>query len=210
MLLGLQLGVTYWFYLYLSWLLGPLLVAVLGRYGTSTWSIESARPDEEARTTTALTQGSSSDGSNRTDIWVRRLSMACSRTTPSTPPRAPGHPHVGDVGGPARQDAGVGRRDVGVGPHDRRGPAVEEPAHRDLLARRLGVHVDEDVVDAALESRQGRLGLLEEGVGGVDVEVALQAHDPQADAVALDDVSPRPGCERRKLAGRTTRSVRPR
>ena len=88
-LLALQLGVTYWFYLYLSWLLGPLLVAVLGRYGTSTWSIESARPAEEARTTTALTQGSSSDGSKRTDIWVRRLSMACSRTTPSTPPRAP-------------------------------------------------------------------------------------------------------------------------
>jgi predicted PurR-regulated permease PerM len=49
------------------------------------------------------------------------------------------------------------------------------------------VHVDEHVVDAALEPRKRRLGLLEERVGGVDVEVALQAHDPQADAVALDD-----------------------
>jgi len=88
-LLGLQLGVTHWFYLYLAWVLGPLLVAVLGRYGSSTWSIESARSGAEARTTTALSQGSSSDGSKRTDIWVRRLSMACSRTTPRTPPRAP-------------------------------------------------------------------------------------------------------------------------
>jgi len=88
-LVGLQLGVTHWFYLYIPWLLGPLLVAAFGRYGSSTCSIESARSDDEQRTTTALSQGSSSEGSNLTDIWVRRLSMACSRTTPSTPPRAP-------------------------------------------------------------------------------------------------------------------------
>jgi hypothetical protein len=88
-LLALQLGVTHWFYLYLPWLLGPLLVAMLGRYGTSTCSMESARSGEDARTTAALTQGSSSDGSNLTESWVRRLSMACSRLTPRTPPRAP-------------------------------------------------------------------------------------------------------------------------
>jgi hypothetical protein len=88
-LLALQLGVTHWFYLYLPWVLGPLLVAVLGRYGSSTCSIESARNGADARTTTALSQGSSSDGSNRTESWVRRLSIACSRRTPSTPSRAP-------------------------------------------------------------------------------------------------------------------------
>ena len=63
------------------------------------------------------------------------------------------------------------------------------------------MHVDEDVVDAALESRQGRLGLLEEGVGGVDVEVALQAHDPQADAVALDDRLAAPGLRAQEVGG---------
>lgn len=88
-LVALQLGVDHWFYLYLPWVLGPLLVAVLGRYGTSTCSIASARSGEEQRTTTALSQGSSSEGSNRTESWVRRLSIACSRRTPRTPPRAP-------------------------------------------------------------------------------------------------------------------------
>jgi hypothetical protein len=88
-LVALQLGVDHWFYLYLPWVLGPLLVAVLGRYGTSTCSMASARSGAEQRTTTAFSHGSSSDGSNRTESWVRRLSIACSRRTPSTPPRAP-------------------------------------------------------------------------------------------------------------------------
>jgi Glycosyltransferase family 87 len=88
-LVAFQLGVTHWFYLYLPWLLGPFLVAVLGRYGSRTCSIESARNGAVATMTTALTHGSSSAGSNLTDSWVRRLSMACSRRTPSTPPRAP-------------------------------------------------------------------------------------------------------------------------
>jgi hypothetical protein len=88
-LVALQLGVEHWFYLYLPWVLGPLLVAALGRYGTSTCSIASARSGAAQRTTTALSQGSSSEGSNRTESWVRRLSIACSRRTPSTPPRAP-------------------------------------------------------------------------------------------------------------------------
>jgi hypothetical protein len=88
-LIALQLGVTHWFYLYLVWFFGPAMVALLGVHGSSTGSIDSARNGFEARMTTPLSQGSSSDVSNRTDIWVRSDSMACSFLTPRTPPRGP-------------------------------------------------------------------------------------------------------------------------
>jgi hypothetical protein len=88
-LIALQLGITHWFYLYIVWFFGPLMVALLGVHGASTCSIPSARRDWEARITTPLSQGSSSEVSNRTDIWVRSDSMACSFLTPITPPRGP-------------------------------------------------------------------------------------------------------------------------
>ncbi len=58
-------------------------------------------------------------------------------------PRA-AHAHVGDERGAAREHPRVGGLDVRVRPEHRRDLAVEEPAHRVLLARRLAVHVDED------------------------------------------------------------------
>jgi hypothetical protein len=88
-LIALQLGITHWFYLYIVWFFGPLMVALLGVHGASTCSISSARRDWEARITTPLSQGSSSEVSNRTDIWVRSDSIACSFLTPITPPRGP-------------------------------------------------------------------------------------------------------------------------
>jgi hypothetical protein len=88
-LIGLQLGITHWFYLYIVWFYGPLMVALLGVHGASTCSIRSARSDWEARITTPLSQGSSAEVSNRTDIWVRSDSIACSFLTPITPPRGP-------------------------------------------------------------------------------------------------------------------------
>jgi hypothetical protein len=88
-LIALQLGVTHWFYLYLVWFFGPAMVALLGVHGSSTGSIDSARSDFAARMTTPLSQGSSSEVSNRIDIWVRMDSMACSFLTPRTPPRGP-------------------------------------------------------------------------------------------------------------------------
>jgi hypothetical protein len=88
-LIGLQLGITHWFYLYIVWFYGPLMVALLGVHGASTCSIRSARSDWEARITTPLSQGSSAEVSNRTDIWVRSDSIACSFFTPITPPRGP-------------------------------------------------------------------------------------------------------------------------
>jgi hypothetical protein len=88
-LIALQLGITHWFYLYIVWFFGPLMVALLGSHGASTCSIRSARSEWDARITTPLSQGSSSEVSNRTDIWVRSDSMACSFLTPITPPRGP-------------------------------------------------------------------------------------------------------------------------
>jgi hypothetical protein len=88
-LIALQLGITHWFYLYIVWFFGPLMVALLGSHGASTCSIRSARSDWEARITTPLSQGSSAEVSNRTDIWVRSDSIACSFLTPMTPPRGP-------------------------------------------------------------------------------------------------------------------------
>jgi hypothetical protein len=88
-LIALQLGVTHWFYLYIVWFFGPAMVALLGRHGVSTGSMDSARNGFEARMTTPLSHGSSSDVSKRTDIWVRSDSMACSFLTPRTPPRGP-------------------------------------------------------------------------------------------------------------------------
>jgi uncharacterized membrane protein len=75
-LIGLQLGITHWFYLYIVWFFGPLMVALLGVHGSSTWSIESARNDFEQRMTTPFSHGSSGEVSNRTDIWVRSDSIA--------------------------------------------------------------------------------------------------------------------------------------
>jgi hypothetical protein len=75
-LIALQLGITHWFYLYIVWFFGPLMVALLGVHGSSTWSMESARNGFDARMTTPFSQGSSLDVSKRTDIWVRSDSIA--------------------------------------------------------------------------------------------------------------------------------------
>jgi Glycosyltransferase family 87 len=75
-LIALQLGITHWFYLYIVWFFGPLMVALLGVHGSSTWSMESARNGFEQRMTTPFSHGSSGEVSNRTDIWVRSDSIA--------------------------------------------------------------------------------------------------------------------------------------
>jgi hypothetical protein len=75
-LIALQLGITHWFYLYLVWFFGPLMAALLGVHGSSTWTIESARNGFDDRMTTAFSHGSSGEVSNRTDMWVRSDSIA--------------------------------------------------------------------------------------------------------------------------------------
>jgi hypothetical protein len=68
-LIAVQLTLGHWFYLYLVWFLPLLLIGLLapGRVqsssGRRTGSIDSARPSEPQRITTALIHGSSSAGS---------------------------------------------------------------------------------------------------------------------------------------------------
>ena len=88
-LIGVELCTSYWFYLYIVWFTPPLLAALFGEYGTSSWRMPVARPVSSASMSTALSHGSSSDGSKRVGTWVRNLARACSRRTPITPPRAP-------------------------------------------------------------------------------------------------------------------------
>ena len=71
-LIGVELALGHWFYTYVVWFLPPLWVALLAPYriseahaaaGRSTDSIASARRGVPARMSTALSHGSSSDGS---------------------------------------------------------------------------------------------------------------------------------------------------
>jgi hypothetical protein len=89
LLIAVELSTSHWFYLYIVWFTPPLLAAVFGEYGMSSWRTEVARPLSSASTTTAFSHGSSSDGSKREGSWVRNLRSACSRRMPMTPPRAP-------------------------------------------------------------------------------------------------------------------------
>ena len=88
-LIAVEASTSHWFYLYIVWFTPPLLAALFGEYGSSSWRIPVALPDASASTRTAFSHGSSSDGSNRAGTWVRNLPRACSRRTPMTPPRAP-------------------------------------------------------------------------------------------------------------------------
>ena len=88
-LIGVEMCTSHWFYLYIVWFTPPLLAALLGEYGTSSWRMPVAVPESSASMTTAFSHGSTSDGSKRAGTWVRNLVSACSRRTPITPPRAP-------------------------------------------------------------------------------------------------------------------------
>ena len=207
--IALQLGVTHWFYLYVVWFFPLVMIALcapsperaLGTEATaaqeaetSTGSIDSARSGVAAvRMTTPMSQGSTSDVSKRTGIWVIIDWIACSRTHAEDAAARAGHAHVGDVGGPAREHAGVVGRDVRVGAHDRRHAAVEVPAEADLLARGLGVHVDEHVVDLVAQRVQLRVGLGERRAPGVEEDAARQVDHAQARPVALDHAAAVPG-----------------
>ena len=69
-LIALQLGVTYWFYLYVVWFLPLALVAFLAQDAeTSSWSMPDARNGRSEQVIrTPISQGSSSEVSNRSLI----------------------------------------------------------------------------------------------------------------------------------------------
>jgi len=101
-------------------------------------------------------------------------------------PRA-GHPDVGDVGGSAGEYARVRGRDVRVRADDGGDAPVEVPAHRDLLAGRLGMHVDEHVVGLAAQLLQDLVDLEERDTTRAQEDIAAEVHHCEAHAVALDD-----------------------
>ena len=82
-------------------------------------------------------------GLKRTGIPVRMRWIASSASTPMTESCGPGHARVRDRRGASGLDARVRGLHVRVGADDRRHAPVEHPGDRDLLARRLGVEVDE-------------------------------------------------------------------
>ena len=64
--------------------------------------------------------------------------------------------------------------------------AVQVPAHPDLLARRLGVHVDHDVVDPVAQVTERGVGLGEGRAAGIHEQVPRQRDDPEPHLAAGD------------------------
>ena len=64
---------TYWFYLYVVWFFPLVMVALLGVHGVEQHCSIAVGPHGRRRSGSrrALSQGSSSEVSKRTDIWVR-------------------------------------------------------------------------------------------------------------------------------------------
>ena len=107
-----------------------------------------------------------------------------------------GHADVRHEGGAPRQDAMVGGRRVGMGADHEAGAAVDEKAHRLLLAGRLAMHVEDDGVGAGFERAGGELALDrgERIVERVHEDAAHGVDDQRALAVlGVDQAAPRPG-----------------
>ena len=91
------------------------------RRGLQHLSIATARSGSSAVViSTALSHGSSVEVSKRTGILRGHRLDRLLALDPDHAAARPGHPHVGDVGGPAGQDPGVGGGHVGVGADARR------------------------------------------------------------------------------------------
>ena len=100
-----------------------------------------------------------------------------------TPSCGPGHADVGEVGGAAGQHALVGGLHVRVRADDGSHLAVEKPAHRELLRRRLGVEVHED--DARALAQRGDLALGDARTGRRDRHEDAAHHVQDADAAPV-------------------------
>ena len=113
-----------------------------------------------------------------------------------------GHACIADRGRPTPEDARVVRLHVRVRADHRSDAAVEPARERDLLARRLGVEVDDHdgrheprLVDEAVHHLPRRLG-------GVDEQLAEQVDHRDGHTVArLDDGHAASGKERPRVRG---------
>jgi hypothetical protein len=73
-----------------------------------------------------------------------------------------------------------------VGPEDGGDPAVQIPAHRDLLAGELGVEVDDHSVGLTLEALEDRVDLGEWGARDVELDRAAEVDHRDASLTDLD------------------------
>ena len=122
-----------------------------------------------------------------------------------------GHADVGDEGGATRQNLVIGSRRMGVGADNKARAPIDEMSHRLLLARGLGVQVDDDRVGAGFERAGGNLALdrCERVVERVHEDAAHGVDHEHARAVLrLDSAAPRPGVPAGKLIGRISRGAR--
>jgi hypothetical protein len=85
--------------------------------------------------------------------------------------------------------------------HDGGHAAIQVPAHSDLLGGRLGVHVDEDVLDLVELSKRD-LDLREGRAASPQVEVSAEVDHTQAYAVVLDHTDASAGLAAQEV-GRT-------
>src|SRR5207247_7502280 len=108
--------------------------------------------------------------------------------------------YVGDIGGSAGQDPGVGGRDVGVSADHGAGAAVQVPPHRRLLGGRLGVHVAEDHLRVRMRREDG-VGRPERVVQRVQEDPADQVHDEHIVPAGLDHAPALAGCRGRVVRG---------
>ena len=118
------------------------------------------------------------------------------------------HAGVGDRRGAAGQHAGVGRLHVRVRPDHGRHAAVEPARERDLLARRLGVHVDDDDGGRPRAPRRRASSTSSHMLraGSRNSEPSTLTTATGVPSAAGRTVSPRPGLAAARFAGRTTRS----
>src|SRR5207302_5113149 len=107
----------------------------------------------------------------------------------------PHHPQVGDEGCAVGQNPSIRGRDVGVGPEYEAGPAVQVPAHGDLLGGGLGMDVDQPEPGAAgrrqhlVHGPKGRVGGRHEKLA-LDVAHQDLALGPEVMAVPAASGSP--------------------
>ena len=185
---------------------------VLGQHqalstGTRTASHDVARPSASHSTRTPSIRTPPSAGRKRTAIPVRMRSMASVGLHADHRVVRPGHARVGDRGRPAGEHARVVRLDVRVRADHRGHASVQQAGHRDLLARRLGVEVDEDDRRRAARLLDQVVDDLERAVRRREEEPAEQVEDGDRRAVGGRlHVRPVRAPFRERFAGRITRS----
>ena len=180
--------------------------AYASRRSTRTASHAVARPSASHSTSTPSMRTSPSAGSKRTGMpGPHPLDRDLRLHADHRVVRA-GHAGVGDRGRAARQDARVVRLHVRVRADHRRDAAVEPAGHRDLLARRLGVEVDDHDRRRSRASSTSSSTISNGLDRDVEEEPAHQVDDRDRRPVARPArrVRPRPGACREMFAGRTT------